>query len=136
MRRLSLPPLVLLLAVYACAEDDVGVPCQITTPDNTDVVSIALDAHDCRSRVCLLYGSPAPGEADAQGLCTASCDTDADCPDSMRICPNGFRCIHALANGSAACCKLCVCRDLMAGDDDALESHCLAHPNPRCPTGP
>jgi len=120
--------LALALLACACHTDDVGIPCQLESQDQTDVVSIGLSAFDCRSRLCLRYG----GAEEVRPLCTASCGQDNDCPSGTDACPDGFRCIYAKAKGATGCCRLCVCRRFIV-EGQALEDYCQANPNPHCP---
>jgi hypothetical protein len=103
----------------------VGRPCEVgTTPlasSSGQVMTLSSPALECPSRICLLPG----GNAIPQGtgaLCTASCETDADCEDGEagpkndpadRRCENGFACAWPTTVGAFACQKLCVCRDFV-----------------------
>ena len=123
-------PIILgVLGVAGCGDQDVGVPCQMSNMEQSDVVSVAVDALDCRSRLCLFFG----GSERSRPLCTRTCERDADCGDETPACPQGFRCGHAKAQGAAGCCKLCICRGFLAGEPTGLEAYCQGHPNPSCP---
>jgi hypothetical protein len=113
------------LATSGCpADDHVGRPCEVGTQpiggSSGQVVTLASPALECPSRICLL-----PGTGNAQGtgaLCTATCDSDADCEDAEvgakgdpadHRCENGFTCTWPTMVGAFACQKLCVCRDFV-----------------------
>jgi hypothetical protein len=114
------------LTTAGCTPDNhVGRPCEVGTMppggSSGQIVTLSAPALECPSRMCLLPG----GDATAQGtgaLCTAGCDSDADCEDaetglkndpSDRRCENGFACMWPTAVGAFACQKLCVCRDFV-----------------------
>jgi hypothetical protein len=123
-------PILLLPGPSGCGEDDVGVPCQLNETSSADAVQVNLQAFDCRSRLCIAYGD----QERTPPLCTRICDDGDDCPDASESCPAGFACIHATNTGNAACCRMCVCRGLLPDSEAAaLDVHCAAHPNPRCP---
>jgi len=123
-------PILLLLGPSGCGEDDVGIPCELGASSTVGTVHVNLQAFDCRSRLCIAYvdqQQPTP-------LCTRICEDGGDCPDANERCPDGFACVNATNTGNAACCRMCVCRGLIPdGEAGALDAHCAAHPNPRCP---
>lgn len=118
-----------LLMLVACGEADVGVPCLMQGLQPGSMVSVAVDAHDCRSRLCLYYG----GTEHARPLCTRLCENDSDCEGITGVCPQGFVCAYAKARGAAGCCKLCVCRGYLVGEPALLQAYCRDNPNPSCP---
>jgi hypothetical protein len=133
-KRLLAPLFALLIVVsviglLACEDEDVGIPCQMTqTLDaGTSSAQINPQAMDCRSRLCLLYGSG------ASPLCTRICESDGDCPDETEKCKEGFTCIPALDTTKLACCKMCVCKKFVAGEGGSTSSYCEQNPNPNCP---
>jgi hypothetical protein len=114
------------VTTVACTPDNhVGRPCEIGTMplggSSGQIVTLSSAALECPSRMCLLPG----GNATPQGtgaLCTAGCESDADCEDaetgakndpSDRRCENGFACMWPTSVGAFACQKLCVCRDFV-----------------------
>jgi hypothetical protein len=131
----ALAVLITLVVVVACEEDDVGIPCEIGGAiSGTDAgggsSQINPQAMDCRSRLCLKFGS-----FQENGMCTTICDSDSDCPDDMETCPTGFRCLPAVETGALRCCKMCVCEKYASGSDagTGLSATCAANPNKNCP---
>ena len=113
-----IPPLIVaVLAGIGCGPTNhVGRPCEVgTTPpasSSGQVVTLASPALECPSRICLLpsgTGTPATG-----ALCTAGCDSDADCEDGDTTrCKKGFACMWPTTVGAFACQKMCACRDFV-----------------------
>lgn len=127
----TLAPLffVCFLALAGCEDEDVGVPCQMTSALDAGTAStsqINPQAMDCRSRLCLLYG------VDSKPLCTKICKDDGDCPDETETCPEGFQCIAATETTKLACCKMCVCSRFVV-DNAGVSAYCEQHPNDSCP---
>ena len=121
--------------IIACEDEDVGVPCNVTAAATADGGSTGASQVDpqsmeCRSRLCLLYGGTSE-----KAMCTKICDDDDDCPDSTDTCTEGFTCIYALEATKLACCKMCVCRKSVVGNDAgaAISSYCEQNPNQNCP---
>jgi hypothetical protein len=111
--------LVLILALGACGGEPVGRLCDLGTaaPQPTEVV-VASPSLDCVTRTCLRYPLskelPPGGNypAGTNGLCTAECESDADCervPESP--CVTGFTCGIAVTVGPFCCRKFCICKD-------------------------
>jgi hypothetical protein len=122
MKRASVPLFVLALAVAMAGltgcEEDVGLPCSIAGGGGADggAANIRINAQslECRSRACLLYGTV----PEARPLCTKTCDSASDCPDSLETCEEGFACVRALQTGPFACCKMCVCKRYIINEEN------------------
>jgi len=119
-----------LVTLVACEDEDVGIPCQMTTAldGGTGSAQINSQAMDCRSRLCLLYG----GLAESKPLCTRVCDDDGDCPDETESCTEGFTCIPATETTRLACCKMCVCKRFVT-EGASVSAYCQQHPAENCP---
>jgi len=120
-----------LACLTACEEEDVGVPCQMTSALDAGSGSSAQinpQAMDCRSRLCLLYG----GLAESRPLCTRICKDDGDCPDETETCSEGFSCIPATETTKLSCCKMCVCKRFIV-EGSGVSAYCEQNPNPSCP---
>lgn len=124
-----------VVALFACAEDDVGIPCEIANIDpdaGSSSSQVNGQAMDCRSRVCLFYSG-----SGSRPMCTKTCDKDSDCPGPGEIetCPNNerFVCVPAVQTGSLKCCKMCVCKAFVSEEArKKLESDC-ASVSTNCP---
>lgn len=128
----ALAVLTTLIVVVACQDDDVGIPCKIvgSSTDAGTGTNINGQAMDCRSRLCLKYGTQ-PG-----AMCTTTCDGDSDCPDDTETCPEGFMCLPAVETGALRCCKMCVCKKYVVTGSDAgasISQECNTNPNKNCP---
>jgi hypothetical protein len=125
-RRLGFLALAMLGTGMTCDNHHVGRPCELGTARPVDgtpdgVTTISSPALECPSHLCLL---PSPEDAlvGTGPLCTASCESDADCeggesrdannPADTR-CQKGFVCTWATKTGAYACQRLCVCRDFV-----------------------
>ena len=120
---------VCFLALVGCEDEDVGVPCQMTSALDAGASSstqINPQAMDCRSRLCLLYG------VDSKALCTKICKDDGDCPDETETCPEGFTCIPATDTGKLQCCRMCVCKRFVV-EGAGVSAYCEQNPNDTCP---
>jgi hypothetical protein len=122
----ALPALIVaaLVGVGCGPSNGVGRPCDVgtTPPASTSgqVMTLSSPALECPSRICLL---PSGGSTSGTGaLCTAGCDSDADCEDGERgvkgdpadsRCKSGFACMWPTTVGAFACQKMCVCRDFV-----------------------
>lgn len=130
----ALAVLTTLVVVVACAEDDVGIPCEIGGSTGGDggggSSQINPQAMDCRSRLCLKFGSFQEG-----AMCTTICEADDDCPEDTETCKSGFKCLPAVETGALRCCKMCVCNEFASGSDAGvgLSATCAAKPNDNCP---
>jgi hypothetical protein len=112
---IALISISLLVAQFACDEEDVGIPCKMLTGGGTGTdggtseTEPQIDAKgmDCRSRLCLYIA----GNADAKPQCTKICDDDSDCPgpNEVSTCSGGFSCQALIVTGGLKCCKMCVC---------------------------
>ena len=120
------PQLLLCLVIVACANEPVGRLCDLGTVARQGDIIVAIPSLDCITRTCLripLSQELPPGSqfpTGNTGLCSAECDSDADCegsPDSP--CIGGFSCRIATPVGPACCKKLCVCRDYGLVDQSA-----------------
>ena len=112
-----------------CAQDDVGVRCQIagTGGDDTEFTRFDRQALECESRVCIHYRNGANGPR-----CTIPCEDDSDCPsDTVAGCEGGFKCRYGQVFGAIQCCKFCVCGQDASGDDP-LRADCAGKPV-KCP---
>jgi hypothetical protein len=128
--------LVCTVALFACPEDDVGVPCKmnIISSDDGGISSqgatVNAQGLDCRSRLCLYVG----GVREAIPQCTRICDNDDDCPDPTDTCKEGFTCQSLIKVGALKCCKMCVCKRFVnIGDGGASGSASCANITPNCP---
>lgn len=129
----ALAVLATLVIVVACEEDDVGIPCEIggtSTDGGSGNSLINPQAMDCRSRLCLKFGSFQSG-----AMCTTICESDDDCPDKTVTCETGYTCLPAVETGALRCCKMCVCKKFATGSDagTSLGATCAANPNDKCP---
>lgn len=142
MKALAAPLLVAFLAlvVSGCANEDVGVPCQLpgVTPGTTPGTGtgsgalqpiVVTNALDCLSRLCVRPGTTDPG---VKPLCTKLCDSDDDCPDSGDTCPKGerFVCEIIQVTGGLKYCKMCVCQAFLTGERNNVVP---AGVEPNCP---
>jgi hypothetical protein len=106
-----------------CPDSRLGQPCDLGTAPapatgGGQVVAVSSPALECPSRICL-GGTNAAGTG---ALCTAGCESDADCEDGQTRaddpgdsrCASGFSCTWPTTVGAFACQKLCVCRDLVS----------------------
>jgi len=115
-------------AVSACGGDPVGRICDLGNESiATSEVVVASPSLDCVTRTCLRVPLgkelPAGSEYPAgnNGLCTAECDTSADCervPESP--CTGGFACGVAVTVGPFCCRKFCICKDYIVVPDDGV----------------
>jgi hypothetical protein len=79
-------------------------------------------ALECRTQLCLQQapGAGTTAGVDTAAFCTADCQRDSDCQEGERRdpgrtgdrrCRGGFYCGVPLTTGTAACRRLCLCRD-------------------------
>lgn len=92
-RRIALAALVCIAALVAIS----GGAVVVSTPKRAPLAAYCTKNSDCESRACLprepvksvqlngvdLSTLSAPHVSDPSGVCTRSCETDADCPSSM-----------------------------------------------------
>ena len=111
----------------ACGENPVGRKCFLGAleGDSDTTVVVASPALECQSRTCLRIplptGAALPDGSEFASLCTAECESEADCdrvPESP--CQTGFTCGVATAVGNFCCRKLCMCKDYLILPDDGV----------------
>lgn len=120
-----LAALAVLGCVGACSSQGVGRSCISAagggySDAGVPTVSIATPALECPSRICYVQ-QPTP-TIPARGVCTATCEDNGDCGNSIRgtgqegLCSRDFVCAVATETGPFGCRKLCVCRDDLIRD--------------------
>lgn len=123
----SLAAALVLLSSASCGKDDIGAPCDVA--GDTPGTIFNLQALDCRSRVCVRYGT----SEQAVPRCTEACKNDDDCPsDPIGSCKTRYVCRIGASIGGLRCCKVCVCKDDTSGDTDPQERNCDGV-EPLCP---
>jgi len=135
VRATSLPmlvPLVSLLMLAGCSNDDVGVPCQLPgagtgTGTGTGTSGglrpvVVTNALDCLSRLCVRPGTT---DTTAKPLCTKICSSDDDCPgpgdESCKTPgnqPERYVCQEIQETGTLKCCKMCICKTYSSGSSE------------------
>lgn len=108
-----------------------GTHCELGTSGTSSGASIATNATDCASGMCLSLSSGQAGGS--QTLCTSTCKDDSDCPKATSGCAGGFTCAAAFAVGGLSCCPLCVCKASFGDRGSSIERACSGR-TPRCPS--
>ena len=121
-RHAALALILSLAGLLACGAAPVGQKCDLGATSAADTVVIASGSVDCSSRLCLgTLAGAAAASGRSLGLCTATCEADADCEAAEGSpCTAGFACAPVTAVGEHACERLCVCRDAI--DPGAIAS--------------
>jgi hypothetical protein len=121
----SVVALAMVLGVGSGCPDDqhVGRPCDPGTSliNGGSTILLSDGVAECPSAVCVA----ADNARGTGALCSARCESNADCEDgeianpndpSDTRCKTGFACMWPTTVGRLHCQRLCVCRDLVVSE--------------------
>lgn len=148
-RLLALLALAVASSGMTCEDPHIGRRCELGTAPiegaTGQTMTLSSPALECPSRICLLPGGQTEARSPAQAamglpgtgpLCTAGCESNADCEGGEIADPNnpadarcrgGFLCRWLTPVGDHACQKMCVCVDFLR------DSAASAEKPPTCP---
>jgi hypothetical protein len=145
--------LLLLTSTFlaGCTDNGLGRKCipmfgDAGVPPGSETF-LSSPALECPTRLCLVETKA--GMVD-RAVCTAQCQTDADCQNGLignssdQFCGSSFVCAVATIQGAFKCKTVCVCKDDLVcgvngnGDGGAFTPAACGNPSPapNCPRAP
>jgi hypothetical protein len=114
----------------------VGQRCDVHVNAGPSQAAYNGNASECPSGMCLKPAIQSEDKSvDTRAICSAECQTDADCEGELRApyngpydgrCMKGFKCAVPFEVGPLCCKKMCVCKDFLPANGPDLPLACTA----------